>query len=399
MRLEETSLIYLAPGDVLKGRVEPTIWMRMCHHFAEMGLNVELITLYAYRRENIGRSQIFEHYGITDPHFKLTILPTPMTPSPPVWWSQSWTIGLNLLKGLLMLGNKQPKRLVFYSRSPAAIYPYWWLRQWFRGEKRPLFFLETHAMLSRPANAVLKQADGIIVSSHQLAHDITAKLDIPDERLQVAYLAANALPAQVGQQEARQQLGIDPTTPYIIYTGKLLMPEVQMVLETAEIVANTNPDALFLLVGGNPNILTVCQAELTKRNLHNVRFVGFVAPVHIALYQKAASILFVYLDGKRNIIQYITPSKLFDYLQAGRPIIASDYPILHEILHHEQNALLIEPESPVALATAIQRVLQDKPLAARLSQQAQEDAKQYSWQKRTHLIWDFIQRIDTLAGN
>lgn len=369
----------------------------MCTHFAQMGLDVELVSLYAYRQGNIPRRDLFAHYGIDSPNFRLTILPAPLKPSHPVWWSQSWTVGLNVAYGLWKKFSFKPtQRVIFYARSPAALYAYWWLRHLYAAQ-RPLFFLETHAMLNgKGANQVIQRVDGLIVSSQRLAKDMHQQKAIPLERLQTAYLAPNALPSPLTQAEACHALGLPPK-PYIVYTGKLLMPEVHMVLETAVQIAQTIPEAEFLLVGGNPDILQACEAELHQRGLRNVRFVGFVAPAQVALYQMAASVLFVYLDSQRNIISYITPSKLFDYLQAGRPIVASDYPILHEILHHEQNALLIEPHSPTALAQAIARLLQNPALANRLSQQAAQDGQAYSWEKRVQLIWAFMQKIDALA--
>ena len=80
-------------------------------------------------------------------------------------------------------------------------------------------------------------------------------------------------------------------------------------------------------------------------------------------------------------------------LLAGRPIIASDYPILREILRHEHNAVLVKPQAPDLLAAEIERVLNDPSLACRISQQALVDSKEYSWEKRASSIWEFIERI------
>src|SRR5262249_16869327 len=86
-----THLTFLAPGDVLKGRVEPTIWMRMCNAFATKGMDVDLVTVFAYRNENVPRSRVFEHYGLREKKFNLTILPTPFDANPSLYWYRSWT--------------------------------------------------------------------------------------------------------------------------------------------------------------------------------------------------------------------------------------------------------------------------------------------------------------------
>jgi glycosyltransferase involved in cell wall biosynthesis len=397
MSLNESKLFFLAPGDVLKGRVEPTIWMRMCHAFARMGLAVELVSLFTWRPENIGREHIFDHYGIKDPRFPVTILPTPLGRNPPTWWSRLCTAGLNgayaLDQGLRRQSGQQYKHLIFYTRGPAAIYPYWSLRSLFGS--RPLFVFETHAMpVSSEAVAVLRRMDGVVVTTRQLAADMVADLGIAPSRVHVAYLAPNAVPSGLSRADACRQLELDPAKRYVVFTGKLLLTEVRLMLDAAQIVGTTAPDTEFLFVGGNPDILPTCQAEAATRGLANVRFTGFVAPSEVAVYQMAADVLLVYLMKGHLTIKYTTPGKVFDYLQAGRPIIASDYPILGEILHDGSNALMVPPEEPASLAAAIVRILRDPDLAARLSRQALIDSRQYTWEQRTQSIWEFLQRVE-----
>ena len=56
---------------------------------------------------------------------------------------------------------------------------------------------------------------------------------------------------------------------------------------------------------------------------------------------------------------FTSPLKLFDYMAAGVPIVASDLPALREVLRHEQNALLATPGDPDSFAAAVQRILAD----------------------------------------
>src|SRR5437870_2653090 len=46
-------LIFLAPGDVSKGRVEPISWMRTCEAYAGHGLEVTLTTLRTRRPDSV----------------------------------------------------------------------------------------------------------------------------------------------------------------------------------------------------------------------------------------------------------------------------------------------------------------------------------------------------------
>ena len=84
--------------------------------------------------------------------------------------------------------------------------------------------------------------------------------------------------------------------------------------------------------------------------------------------------------------RYTSPLKLFDYLAAGRAIIASDLPAIREVLTDGVNAVLVEPGQPRALAAALEQVLTDPALLDRLSHRAFADAAAYSWDARAERL-------------
>ena len=59
-------------------------------------------------------------------------------------------------------------------------------------------------------------------------------------------------------------------------------------------------------------------------------------------------------------------TSLLETLAMARPLVATDRPILHDYVTHEETALLVPPEEPERLAAAIRRVLEDAELARRL---------------------------------
>ena len=87
---------------------------------------------------------------------------------------------------------------------------------------------------------------------------------------------------------------------------------------------------------------------------------------------------------------FTSPLKLFDYMAAGVPIVASDLPALREVLRHEENALLARPDDPDAFAAAVRRMLADPVLAGRLGRQARADVRRYSWEARAEALLGFL---------
>ena len=95
-------------------------------------------------------------------------------------------------------------------------------------------------------------------------------------------------------------------------------------------------------------------------------------------------------SGKTKISShYTSPLKLFEYLAAGKPIVASDLPSIRDILNKD-TAMLVVSDDAQALAQGITVVLTDDALAKKLASNASELAKQYSWEQRAKKISDFI---------
>ena len=151
-----------------------------------------------------------------------------------------------------------------------------------------------------------------------------------------------------------------------------------------------------LLRNDAADLVAICdtnaRALARAMNLANVVFAGHVAPERVPLYQAAADVLVLPNTAQATISrEHTSPLKLFEYMAAGRPIVASDLPSLREVLRHGDNAWLVQPDDPAALAQGIQHLLAEPTLAARLAAQAQEEVQAYTWEQRAERILSFVE--------
>jgi glycosyltransferase involved in cell wall biosynthesis len=169
-----------------------------------------------------------------------------------------------------------------------------------------------------------------------------------------------------------------------MYTGHLYSPKgVEVLVDAA-----SDLDATVYVVGGYQDDIQRVRDVTTA---DNVVFTGFIDPAKIPVYQCAADALVApYTTNARD---YLSPLKLFEYMAAGRPIVASNLDILREVLDDGSNALLVPPEDASALAEALSTVLKDDELAATLSATARSDADQYTWDQRASDILSFVNRL------
>jgi glycosyltransferase involved in cell wall biosynthesis len=88
-------------------------------------------------------------------------------------------------------------------------------------------------------------------------------------------------------------------------------------------------------------------------------------------------------------VAYASPLKIFDYMAAGRAIVAPDQPNIREILTDGETALLFDPERPGAIWDAVLSLSADAALRSRLGRTARLEVERrgYTWvSNAAHLI-------------
>lgn len=193
---------------------------------------------------------------------------------------------------------------------------------------------------------------------------------------------------------AREKLGL--TNRFTVgYTGHFYTGRGMDLLTE---IARQLPETNFLWVGGRDEDILPWQEKLKGHSINNVTITGFIPNNRLPLYQAAADAL-VMPYGKKisgssggDISRVINPMKMFDYLAAGRPIIASDIPVFHEILH-ESVAIFCQPENPDDWVRTIREVQKDQPLCEKMGILAKKEAEKYTWKNRALTTLAKVEKI------
>ena len=88
------------------------------------------------------------------------------------------------------------------------------------------------------------------------------------------------------------------------------------------------------------------------------------------------------------------PIKIFEYMAAGLPIIASDFPIWREIISEANSGILVEPEDISAIQTAIKYYIDNPDEAQETGERGSRIAREkYNWSVEGQKLIEFYKKL------
>jgi len=247
---------------------------------------------------------------------------------------------------------------------------------------------------------VIRRSRVVIVICPQLEETVRA-IDpgVPAVLIENAPGSGDA-PVEGSGAAIRQGLNLAPDTPVVLYTGTFEAYQgLDLLFGAARAVVAERPDARVVLAGGRPAQVDGARRAATEAGLAaHVIFVGQRPAEEIPAYLDAADVLVSPRSTGTN-----TPLKIYQYLRAGRPIVATRL-LTHTQVLDDQVAILTAP-SPDAFAAGILRALADPAAGLAIGERARRLAEtKYSYEAyldRTRQACDHLTgaRAPVVAGD
>ena len=192
--------------------------------------------------------------------------------------------------------------------------------------------------------------------------------------------------------EARAQLGLPPERPIMGMVARLQRQKgVHVFLEAACRVAQTHPDAYFVVVGGRYPLEPSFPEELERQ----IQQAGLEPRVHLAgqqtdipLWMQAMDILVmpsIYPEGFGMVV--------IEAMALGKPVIASRSGGTVEIIEEGVDGLLVAPGDADAFAAAIRHTLNDTPGGRAFGPAAQRKARLYGADRLSETVAQRLQEV------
>ncbi|MEO7826309.1 MAG: glycosyltransferase, partial [Allosphingosinicella sp.] len=203
-----------------------------------------------------------------------------------------------------------------------------------------------------------RDADCVLVNSHELADSLTALLGLDREKMAVIH---NPLDVDKVRRRAAEPLGEVPTRPFIASVGRLQPQKGHDILIRAFAGSTAASGHDLVILGEGPEEDRLRQLAATLGVADRVRFAGFTAN---PWQWVARSSLFVLPSRWEGF-----PNALAEALACGVAAIAADCRFgPRELLEPNRSGWLVPPEDPEAMRQAIDGLLRDDERRAALAE-------------------------------
>lgn len=184
------------------------------------------------------------------------------------------------------------------------------------------------------------------------------------------------------RRDARANLGFGPGQKVVGTVTRLMESKGNRYLvEAASILAKRRSDVKVAVVGEGPLRSELEEQARALGVQDRVRFLGFQRDVAPAIAAFDVSVFPSLWEG--------TPLTVFEAMAMKKPIVATTVDGLRDVLRNDDNALVVPPKDAAALASALERALDEPALAERLSERALTTSRLFD-------IRIFVQKMESL---
>lgn len=253
------------------------------------------------------------------------------------------------------------------------------------------YFTEVPELAGRPQiRKIWKWLEKILVPRVQAAYTVCDSIaEIYSSEYGIRFDVVRNLPLPVNLETRNAADRLVSERPSIIYQGALNLGRgLENAIKAMELI----PEADLILAGSGDKEkeLKEIAAGITSKN---VFFKGRVPLEELADLTRSASLGISIEEDLGLNYRYALPNKLFDYLQAGIPVVVSNLPEMRKIVEHYQVGLIAGSNLPENLAETFRKALLDPVLRKSWEPGLNQAAKELSWENEKQWVLEIFTRF------
>lgn len=194
----------------------------------------------------------------------------------------------------------------------------------------------------------------------------------------------------LGELAAVDAVPYSERPPLVVYVGGITM--IRGIKEMVEAVG---------LIPGQIDVTLVLAGNITEKDVEEaantadprLNFIGWQSREQVAKLLGRSRIGLVLFHPAPNHVDAL-PNKLFEYMSAGLPVLASDFPLWRKIIGDLGCGVLVDPLDRKKIADAVQWMLEHPIEAEAMGKRGQQAVyERFNWDKEAEILLSFYDEI------
>ena len=247
------------------------------------------------------------------------------------------------------------------------------------------YFTEVPELIHRPqVQKVWKKIEQFIVPKIKNAYTVCDSIaDLFKQEYGTDFKVVRNVPLARNDVTIPDDKKINDTRKIILYQGALNIGRgLPQLLDAMQYV-----NGALLLIAGDGDITNELKLKTAKLKLENkVRFLGKLPLNEVAYFTSQAHLGLSIEENMGLNYRFALPNKLFDYIQAGVPVIVSNLPEMAKIVSRYNLGLILQSHDPKTMATTITEALTNTDLRKIWKENLQRTASEFIWEKEELIL-------------
>ena len=237
-----------------------------------------------------------------------------------------------------------------------------------------------------------KQAQKILVNSPAIFEELKNIKGVPSSKLELIPNGADLeFFKEINDNDKINEDYNIKNKFVVLYTGLLGFAQAPEIMIDAAKILENNKDIVFLIVGGGP-LKKDLEFKIKNLKLDNVILAGQRPREEMPVFVSKGDVCLIPYKNS-STFQKNVPSKMFDYMASGKPIIINLEGAASDIIKKAQAGLVVEPENASALAKAIEQLYNNKFLRKKMGDLGKSYVEKYYDKK------EISKQLETILEN
>ena len=374
---------------VLNTFVQDSRVMRECKSLTENGYDV---TVIAYWMKGLKEEEFQDGYTIKRLQLK--------TKS----WTNNFIVQVFkylefLIKALLIIRNIKPE--ICHGHDPNGLFVAYFAKLFWsckliydshelwsgsihsKGKKKNLYKIGR-----KIEKLIIKKTDAVITVNQSIADIIMQENEINSVNVlrNMPYKSIN------NSKLIKDELGFPKCKFNLIYTGNVEKGRgVNAVIESFKSV---RPDAGFIIMGRDSSYRKKMKEKVNTLNLgHRIKFINAITPHEVVNVCKLAEAGIAPIKNMCTSYYLSLPNKIFEYIQAGVPVLSSDFPEMKRIIDEYNIGLTFDVEDTRNISKLINALFDNDKIYNIFCDNSKKAAESLNWNVEQSKLIDLYQQL------